>query len=97
MTAEEVRTTCSFARAERLLGREYHGRFLIELLQNAADACRNDPRVKSGSSNVAVLLAEGRRCSWLTDGIGVAAVGVIEPSEHVGASMKTEGENETTK
>ncbi len=32
---EHVRTTCSFARAERLLGREYHGRFLIELLQNA--------------------------------------------------------------
>jgi hypothetical protein len=42
-TAEEVRTTCSFARAERLLGREYHGRFLIELLQNAADAWRNHP------------------------------------------------------
>ena len=38
--AEDVRTTCSFARAERLLGWEYHGRFLIELLQNAADASR---------------------------------------------------------
>jgi hypothetical protein len=46
-TAEDVRTTCSFARAERLLGREYHGRFLIELLQNAADAWRNDPRSSS--------------------------------------------------
>ena len=41
-TAESVRTTCSFARAERLIGREYHGRFLIELLQNAADASRSD-------------------------------------------------------
>ena len=39
-TAEQVQETCSFARAERLLGREYHGRFLIELLQNAADAWR---------------------------------------------------------
>lgn len=30
-TAEHVQVTCSFARAEQLMGREYHGRFLIEL------------------------------------------------------------------
>ena len=48
-TAEDVRITCSFARAERLLGREYHGRFLIELLQNAADAWLEDPRAGKGT------------------------------------------------
>jgi hypothetical protein len=31
----KFKTPCSFARAERLLGRDYHGRLLIELLQNA--------------------------------------------------------------
>ena len=41
--------TCSFARAERLLGREYHGRFLIELLQNAADAWREDARSRESA------------------------------------------------
>lgn len=39
-TADSVHTTCSLARADRLFGREYHGRFLIELPQNAADASR---------------------------------------------------------
>jgi hypothetical protein len=39
-TADRVHTTCSLARADRLIGREYHGRFLIELLQNSADAYR---------------------------------------------------------
>ena len=59
-TTEEVRTTCSFARAERLLGREYHGPFLIELLQNAADAWRGDPRSATGRSRVAVVVGRGR-------------------------------------
>jgi hypothetical protein len=31
-TEGAVQDTCSFARAERLLSNEYHGRFLIELL-----------------------------------------------------------------
>src|SRR5205809_662789 len=56
-TAESVRMTCSFARAERLIGREYHGRFLIELLQNAADAWSNDDRSRAGERcRVAVLV-----------------------------------------
>ena len=37
---DDARDTWSFARAECLLGKEYRGRFLIELLQNAADAWR---------------------------------------------------------
>src|SRR5690349_18320336 len=55
-TAEDVRMTCSFARAERLLGREYHGRFLIELLQNAADAWREDPRTRQSHCRAALLV-----------------------------------------
>jgi len=39
-TSDSVKTTCSLARTERLLAREYHGRFFIELLQKAADAWR---------------------------------------------------------
>src|SRR3954454_4893742 len=57
-TAEQVQDTCSFARAERLLGREYHGRFLIELLQNAADAWRaRDP--SGARSRVLIMLDDG--------------------------------------
>ena len=56
-SAEHVRTTCSFARAERLFGREYHGRFLIELLQNAADASRGTDGVR-GRSSVIVQITE---------------------------------------
>ena len=57
-TAEQVQDTCSFARAERLLGREYHGRFLIELLQNAADAWR-EGRPVGARSRVRIVLGDG--------------------------------------
>lgn len=92
MTAEEVRTTCSFARAERLLGREYHGRFLIELLQNAADAWRNDPRSLDRRSRVAVVIAEGPSLLVANEGAPMTAEVVIESLGHIGASTKSEGE-----
>lgn len=92
MTAEEVRTTCSFARAERLLGREYHGRFLIELLQNAADAWRNDPRSLDRRSRVAVVIAEGPTLLVANEGAPMTAEVVIESLGHIGASTKSEGE-----
>lgn len=91
-TAEAVRTTCSFARAERLLGREYHGRFLIELLQNAADAWRNDPRSLSERSRIAVVIAEGPALLVANQGAGMTAEVVIESLGHIGASTKSEGE-----
>src|SRR4051812_37527565 len=68
-TAEQVQETCSFARAERLLGREYHGRFIIELLQNGADAwrelCKGRPRPHDMApttpprSRVKIVLGDG--------------------------------------
>jgi hypothetical protein len=92
-TAEDVRTTCSFARAERLIGREYHGRFLIELLQNAADAWRNDPRSFGGErSRVAILISEGPALLIANQGAPMAAAMVIESLGHIGASTKSEGE-----
>src|SRR5688572_21368489 len=91
-TKEEVRTTCSFARAERLLGREYHGRFLIELLQNAADAWRADSRSEHSKARVAVLLVDGPALLVANEGAPMTAEVVIESLGHIGASTKPEGE-----
>lgn len=92
LTAEEVRTTCSFARAERLLGREYHGRFLIELLQNAADAWRGDARSATLRSRVAVIIGEGPALLVANQGAVMTPEVVIESLGHIGASTKSEGE-----
>lgn len=89
---ESVRTTCSFARAERLLGGEYHGRFLIELLQNAADAWRNDPRAERARSRVAVVVTQGPALIVANQGIALTPRVVIESLGHIGASTKPEGE-----
>lgn len=91
-SVEDVRVTCSFARAERLLGREYHGRFLIELLQNAADAWRADVRSAAARSRVAVVLAEGPALVVANEGAPMSAEVVIESLGHIGASTKPEGE-----
>ena len=45
---EDVSRTVSLANGERLFGHEYHGRFLIELLQNAADAWTPEPASGNG-------------------------------------------------
>jgi len=90
-TAEDVRITCSFARAERLLGREYHGRFLIELLQNAADAWRNGSRRDEARSKVAIVVGEGPALLVANQGQPLSAQVVIESLGHIGASTKAEG------
>ena len=56
--AEDVRKLASLANAERQFGREYHGRFVIELLQNAADAWR---KIAAGDerSKVLIILDQG--------------------------------------
>ena len=91
-TPEDVRITCSFARAERLLGREYHGRFLIELLQNAADAWRNGRRSESERSKVAIVLGEGPALLVANMGQSMSAEVVVESIGHIGASTKAEGQ-----
>ncbi|WP_407669361.1 sacsin N-terminal ATP-binding-like domain-containing protein [Ornithinimicrobium avium] len=90
---ESVRITSSFARAERLLGGEYHGRFLIELLQNASDAWRGDPRSIDGSrSRAAVILTEEPALVVANQGIDLQTDVVIGSLGHIGASTKAEGE-----
>ena len=91
-TAEHVRTTCSLARAERLLGREYHGRFLIELLQNAADAWREDTRSDHARSRLAVVVTEEPALLVANQGMPLTAEVVISALGHIGASTKPEGE-----
>ena len=90
-TSEEVRTTCSLARAERLIGREYHGRFLIELLQNAADASR---RIDAGSgrSRIVVRITEGPALLVANEGEPMSAEVVIKSLGHIGASTKAQGQ-----
>ena len=91
-TPEEVRNTCSFARAERLLGREYHGRFLIELLQNAADAWRLARASERERSRVAVVISDGPALLVANQGAPITSRVVIESLGHIGASTKSEGE-----
>src|SRR3954454_11717009 len=86
-TAEQVQDTCSFARAERLLGREYHGRFLIELLQNAADAWRGSRR-DSARSRVRVVLDDGPSLLVANQGAPFPESAVIESLGQIGRSTK---------
>ena len=90
--AEAVRITCSFARAERIIGRDYHGRFLIEMLQNAADAWRDDSRSASGGSRIVIVVAEGPVLLVANQGKPMRPEVVIESLGHIGASTKAPGE-----
>lgn len=91
-TLEQVRTTSSFARAERLLARECHGAFLVELLQNAGDAWQNDPRSSSERSRVAVIVGDGPALMVANQGIDMTAEVVIESLGHIGASRRSGSE-----
>lgn len=84
----DVRDTYSFANADRIFGQEYHGRFLIELLQNAADASR-----ELGSSRVAIrVAADGRALLVANEGDPMTAKVVIESLGQIGQSTKEKGE-----
>lgn len=87
LTAEQVEEACSFARAERILGREYHGRFLIELLQNAADAWRAT-RAGTGTerTDVRIVLSSGHRRSG-TAGLRAAGAAPEEEQEPAGRGV----------
>jgi hypothetical protein len=91
VTAEQVEETCSFARAERILGREYHGRFLIELLQNAADAWRAT-RAGTERTDVRVVLSDAPALLVANKGTTFPASAVIKSLGHIGRSTKSRGE-----
>ena len=85
---EDVRTTVSFATAERLFGHEYHGRFLIELLQNAADAWGE----RDGRSRLEIVVGEGPALLVANQGAPFPATIVIESLGHIGRSPKVQGQ-----
>jgi len=87
---EALRTSCSLAQAERLLGQEYHGRFLIELLQNAADAWRAAAG-PGERSKLAVVLTQEPALLVANCGAPFPAEAVLESLGHIGASTKDEG------
>ena len=87
---EDVSRTVSLANGERLFGHEYHGRFLIELLQNAADAW--GARAGEGErSRIEIVVAEGPVLLVANEGESFPASVVIKSLGHIGRSTKTEG------
>ena len=91
-SAESVKDTCSFARAERLLGREYHGRFLIELLQNAADAWRRTAAPGTRSELRIVVDPVGPALVVANCGVEFPAEVVLDSLGQIGSSTKPAGE-----
>lgn len=94
---DDVADTLSFARADGLIGREYHGRFLIELLQNAADAWRGDQRSAERGARVAIVLdpgsgTDGPALLVANQGLALTADVVVSSLGHIGASTKSEGQ-----
>lgn len=87
---EDVSRTVSLANGERLFGHEYHGRFLIELLQNAADAWEAGAD-KGGRSRIEIAIAEGPVLLVANEGEPFPASVVIKSLGHIGRSTKTEG------
>lgn len=83
--------TWSFARAERLLGKEYHGRFLIELLQNAADAWRK-ANPDGSMCDLVVVLDDSPALVVANRGVPFPARIVLESLGQIGLSSKEAGE-----
>ena len=89
--AEDVRKLASLANAERQFGREYHGRFVIELLQNAADAWRKIAAADE-RSKVQIILDQGPSLTVANQGEVLTAETIIKSLGHIGASTKPHGE-----
>jgi hypothetical protein len=90
-TAEDVRRLASLANAERQFGREYHGRFVIELLQNAADGWRK-VAARDERSKVRIILDHGPTLTVANQGEVLSADTIIKSLGHIGASTKPHGE-----
>jgi hypothetical protein len=87
----KAQDTWSFARAERLLGKEYHGRFLIELLQNAADAWR-DAHANGSTCELVVVIDASPSLIVANRGVPFPAQIVLESLGQIGLSSKEAGE-----
>src|SRR3954447_4061206 len=88
--SEDVSRTVSLANGERLFGHEYHGRFLIELLQNAADAWEGGAS-EGDRSRIEIAIAEGPVLLVANEGESFPASVVIKSLGHIGRTTKTVG------
>ena len=88
----EVGTTSSFANMEALLKREYFGRFVIELIQNARDAwCANGrPREERGVVRV-LLHADPPVLTVCNQGVQLDSDGLVKHIAQFGESSKRAG------
>src|SRR6266511_4545251 len=87
---EDVSRTVSLANGERLFGHESHGRFLIELLQNAADAWHAGAG-EGERSRIEIAIADGPVLLVANEGESFPASVVIKSLGHIGRTTKTEG------
>jgi hypothetical protein len=88
----EVGTTSSFANMEALLKREYFGRFVIELIQNARDAWYANGRPRTERCVVRVLLhADPPVLTVCNQGNALDSEGLIKHIAQFGESSKKAG------
>ncbi len=88
----DVGTTSSFANMEALLRREYHGRFIIELVQNARDAWYANGRSRDQRCSVRVILhGEQPVLSVCNQGQALNADGLFKHLCQFGESSKRAG------
>ncbi|MDY0061007.1 MAG: hypothetical protein RBU45_14445 [Myxococcota bacterium] len=88
----DVGTTSSFANMEALLKREYFGRFVIELIQNARDAWYANRSARSERSVVRILLHGSPPVLTVSNqGVALDASGLIKHIAQFGESSKKAG------
>lgn len=90
-TKDEVSDTRSYANMERALRREYHGRFVIELIQNARDAFASG--ADDDSKGVLQLtISEGPALLVCNQGPALSPDALLYSISKFGESTKSQGE-----
>jgi len=89
---DHVATTRTYFEMERLLRREYYGRFLIELLQNARDAWLGGERRRDELGVVTASLVPGPTLMVANSGKALDVDAVLMSLGEFGQSTKPKGE-----
>lgn len=88
---DDFLTTLSLANADHIFGGDYHGRFLIELLQNAADAWRQGSFPRETTDITIVIEAEEPALVVANRGAVFPAQTVLDSLGQIGQSTKPKG------
>lgn len=91
-TLDDAADLRSAANAEQTIKSEYFGRFLIELLQNARDACMADPESRDGGGKVLIELTADDRLVVANQGSALSADLLLYSLGKFGESSKPAGE-----